>query len=38
MTTTAWIFLAVAWSIIIGLTGYCFVKLLTSDRHFGEHE
>lgn len=34
MTTAAWIFLGTTWTIIILATGYCFTKLLTSDRQF----
>jgi hypothetical protein len=37
MTTQAWITLVLAWSVIIGMTFYCFYKLLTSPRRFGPH-
>ncbi len=33
MTTIAWVFMLLAWSIIIGCTLYCFVKLLTANTH-----
>ena len=32
MTQLAWIFLLLAWSIIIACTAYCFFKLLSSKR------
>ena len=32
MTTSAWVFMISVWSIIIGSTLYCFMKLLSSDR------
>jgi hypothetical protein len=35
MTTAAWIFMLAVWSVIIGNTGYCFWKLLSSERQFG---
>jgi hypothetical protein len=38
MSTTAWIFMLAAWSVIAGFTVYCFSKLLTSKRQLGEHE
>lgn len=38
MTTQAWIFLAVAWSVILAATGYCFTRLLTSERQFDAPE
>ena len=38
MTNSAWLFLITAWSTIIVCAGYCFVKLLTSDRDFGGDE
>lgn len=34
MTTAAWIFLGTTWTIILVITGYCFTKLLTSERQF----
>jgi hypothetical protein len=38
MTMQAWTFLALAWGIIIASTGYCFARLLGSERQFGHHE
>ncbi len=38
MTTQAWIFLVAAWSVILIATGYCFVRLLSSDRQFEPSE
>jgi hypothetical protein len=35
MTNSAWLFLVAAWSVILTCTGYCFYKLLFSDRSFG---
>lgn len=32
MSTSATAFLAIVWSVVIFFTGYCFRKLLTSDR------
>ncbi len=32
MTQMAWTFMGIAWSIIIGCTLYCFVKLLWSEQ------
>ena len=34
MTPTATFFLVVVWGVIIVVTGYCFWKLLRSDRQF----
>jgi hypothetical protein len=34
MTTMAWIFMLSAWAVIIIATGYCFYRLLTSERQF----
>ena len=31
MTQMAWTFMGLAWSIIIGCTLYCFVKLVSAD-------
>lgn len=36
MTQLAWVFMGAAWSIIIGCTLYCFIKLVTSDRGLGD--
>lgn len=30
MTTSAWIFLATAWTVIISMTLYCFARLLSA--------
>ena len=38
MTPEAWIFMAAAWAVIIGMTGYCFWKMLTSERQLGGDE
>lgn len=35
MTLSAIICLLIVWSIIIGATGYCFKKLMASQRDFG---
>lgn len=32
MSTSAWIFMGASWALIIGMTVYCFYKLLTSKR------
>lgn len=32
MTAAAWFFLAITWSLIIAITGYCFFRLLTSKQ------
>ena len=32
MTTQAWVFLGIGWAVIIGMTGYCFLRMLTSQR------
>jgi hypothetical protein len=37
MTTSAWVFLGVAWAVIIVATVYCFAKLLGSEQQFGDH-
>lgn len=28
----AWVFMLAVWAVIIGVTAYCFYKLLTSER------
>lgn len=38
MTTEAWIFLFVVWGVILANTGYCFWKLLTSERRLDGDE
>ncbi len=35
MTAEAWVFMLLVWGLIIGNTGYCFWKLLVSERQFG---
>ncbi len=35
MTTSAWIFMLTVWAIILGMTLYCFYRLLTS-KQFGD--
>ena len=35
MTTSAWIFMAIVWAIVLLMTAYCFARLLTS-RQFTE--
>ncbi len=35
MPLDAWLFLGIAWAIIMGMTGYCFYKLLTSKQQLG---
>lgn len=32
MTQMAWVFLLISWTVIIGCTLYCFVKLMSSNR------
>ncbi|HMP01962.1 MAG TPA: hypothetical protein PKD86_02715 [Gemmatales bacterium] len=32
MTQGAWIFMLSVWTVVIGMTGFCFYKLLTSKR------
>jgi hypothetical protein len=36
MTTSALVLMVSVWAVILGNTGYCFYKLLTSDRQFGQ--
>lgn len=38
MTGEAWVFMVIVWAVIIGMTGYCFWKLLTSERQLGGGE
>jgi hypothetical protein len=38
MDWQAWVFMLAAWALILGMTGYCFYKLLSSDRQLGEHD
>lgn len=35
MTPAAWAFLLAMWAVTLGMTGFCFYKLLSSDRQFG---
>lgn len=35
MSATAWLFLTLVWGIILINTGYCFYRLLTSERQLG---
>lgn len=35
MSATAWLFLALVWGIILINTGYCFYRLLASERQLG---
>jgi len=37
MTTSAWIFMLTVWIVVVVMTIYCFVRLLTS-RQFAEAE
>lgn len=38
MTTQAWSFMILAWLLIISQTGYCFWKLLSSERQLDDDE
>lgn len=38
MTASAWLFMLVVWSVIIGITGYCFWRLLTSEHQLGSDD
>ena len=38
MTQWAWVFLFVAWAVIIGCMVYCFAKLFASPRGLHEEE
>jgi hypothetical protein len=35
MTPLAWALMLSVWAVIFTVTGYCFYKLLTSQRQFG---
>lgn len=35
MTIAAWTFMILMWGVIAGMTGYCFYRLLTSERQLG---
>ncbi|WP_169975658.1 hypothetical protein [Tautonia rosea] len=32
MTPSAWIFMGIVWTVVLGMTGYCFAKLLSSKQ------
>ncbi|RUL86441.1 hypothetical protein [Tautonia sociabilis] len=32
MTTSAWLFMGIVWSVVLLMTAYCFAKLLTSKQ------
>jgi heme/copper-type cytochrome/quinol oxidase subunit 2 len=32
MTPSAWIFMGTVWTVVLGMTVYCFAKLLTSKQ------
>jgi hypothetical protein len=38
MTTSAWMLMLSVWAVILAATGYCFYKLLTSERQFGDSD
>ncbi|MCS6978085.1 MAG: hypothetical protein NZM31_13910 [Gemmatales bacterium] len=38
MTGQAWLFMLGVWAFVAVCTGYCFWKLLTSPRRFGDAE
>jgi len=38
MSATAATFMIVVWAVIVVNTGYCFYKLLTSDRQLGSDD
>jgi hypothetical protein len=38
MSATAATFMIVVWTVIVVNTGYCFYKLLTSDRQLGSDD
>lgn len=31
MTTSGWIFLVLAWTVILGLVGFCYRRILSGD-------
>jgi hypothetical protein len=35
VTISAWLFMLVVWAVILGFTGYCFWRLLTSEHQLG---
>jgi hypothetical protein len=38
MTTSAWVFMLSMWTLIIGMTAYCFYRVLFSSRPLGGSE
>lgn len=38
MTPQAWALMLIVWAVILMATGFCFYKLLTSKRQFGDGE
>lgn len=38
MTTEAWVFMLLVWAVIIGMTGYCFLKMLTSAKQLSQDD
>ncbi len=38
MSTSAWVFMSIVWGVILVNTGYCFYKLLTSEKQLGSDE
>jgi hypothetical protein len=38
MTASAWAFMLIVWSLVIGATSYCFWKLLSSQRRLDGDE
>jgi hypothetical protein len=35
MTPQAWVFMTLVWAVVIGMTAYCFFKLMISDQKLG---
>jgi hypothetical protein len=38
MSTSATVFMIIVWAVIVLNTGYCFYKLLTSEKQLGSDE
>ena len=38
MSTSASVFMLIVWAVIVMNTGYCFYKLLTSEKQLGSDE
>ena len=38
MTPAAWTLMLMVWAFILVATGYCFYKLLSSERQFGDSD